>query len=138
MIADVVTRALNQCPFDAFWLQLGNFHGGGGSDRERLGGAVRGVAGSAVVAQERSSTRLCQLFTDNYVNSRIGEGAEAVASAYGERLDSTHKVAEVQCSRNTTPDREPPHASARAGVAAASGCVLGTTQRIVDNATTNP
>ncbi|CAH0720706.1 unnamed protein product, partial [Brenthis ino] len=39
-----------------------------------------------------------------------GEGAEAVASAHGERPGSTHKVAEVQCSRNTRPDPEQPHA----------------------------
>lgn len=39
-----------------------------------------------------------------------GEGADAVASAHGERPGSTHKVAEVQCSRNTTPDPWQPHA----------------------------
>lgn len=39
-----------------------------------------------------------------------GEGADAVASAHGERPGSTHKVAEVQCSRNTTSDPWQPHA----------------------------
>lgn len=35
-----------------------------------------------------------------------GEGAKAVASTHGERPGSTHKVVEVQCSRNTTLDPE--------------------------------
>lgn len=39
-----------------------------------------------------------------YGCGRSREGAGAVASACGERSGSTHKVAEVQCSRNTTPD----------------------------------
>lgn len=46
-----------------------------------------------------------------YGCGRSREGAGAVASASGERSGSTHKVAEVQCSRNTTPDPGQPHAA---------------------------
>lgn len=49
-----------------------------------------------------------------------GEGAKAVASTHGERPGSTHKVVEVQCSRNTTLDPEQPHAWA----VACRSCVL--------------
>lgn len=66
MIADVVTRVLDRstlCPFDAFWVQLGNSVG-----RRRVSG-LRGRAwcvGLRVrqkLRKRRSSTRLCQRFT---------------------------------------------------------------------------
>lgn len=48
MIGGVVTRAMEQCPFDAFLVELSNF--GWGARHCEGSGAVRGVAGS-VVAQ---------------------------------------------------------------------------------------